>query len=65
MDELKKIASFKRKKIIGTEISRIVFLKDYFFDQEKEFIGTCYLGDKCSDPECVLIGFQSKKCKKM
>lgn len=64
MDGLKnKLLPSREKKTIGTEISRILFLKDYIFDQKKEFIGTCYLGDKCSDPECVLLGFQSEKCK--
>ena len=48
-----------KQKAIGTEISRKVFLKDKKLNSASDFLGSCYLGTKCKDKNCMLIGLNS------
>ena len=54
-----------KQKAIGTEISRKIFLKDKKLNSASDFLGSCYLGTKCKDKNCILIGLNSVTCKKI
>ena len=52
------------KKAIGTEVTRNIFLKDLKWSSTIDFFGPCYLGNKCIDNNCILIGLNCVRCKK-
>ena len=57
--------SIQDKEAIGTEIKRIIFLKDLKSNSTSDIFGPCYLGKKCKDQKCILVGLNIVCCKKM
>ena len=39
-------------------------MNDLKSNSKRDFFGPCYLGKKCSDHECILIGLNSECCNK-
>ena len=45
----KRTTQHLRKKAIGKEMARMIFLKDLKSNSTSEFFGPCYLGKKCKN----------------
>ena len=56
----------RTKRQISAFKKQINWHRNYSKDliSKRDFFGPCYLGNKCSDHECILIGFNSECCNK-
>ena len=59
----RQIFAFKKKKQLAQRVLERI-LKNFKSNSKNDFIRPCYLGNKCSDQEYMLIWLNSERCKK-